>query len=488
MIYTYSILIIILLLLIILYLQFKKTYKNNDIIFMMNQITTLLSYIERLERTNKDDALKNRDEIRSMSRELTCAIEHQMQELSKVQHSNLELQSKSNSELNKMVFEKLNQLLTNSSLNSKELRGEVTSSLTSIHATTINSLKEISLKQKEQLVSISDSMNRMQQSTTQNLESLRNAVELKLQNIQSDNNKQLEEMRKTVDEKLQGTLEKRLGESFKQVSERLALLHKGIGEMQSLAIGVGDLKKVLSNIKTRGTWGEVQLESLLEQVLPSNQYFKNFSIKQNNERVDFAIKLPNQTYEDNNHIVLPIDAKFPLEDYQNLLSAQENGDISLIDLYSKQLERRIKDCAKSIFTKYIFPPKTTDFAIMFLPIEGLFAEVIRIPGLTDMIQRDFRVVIAGPTTLWSILNSLQMGFRTLAIQKRSSEVWILLDSIKNEWSKYGEALDKVRKKIDDASTSLDFVTTRSKVISNKLKKVESISDSDKTALLVYDEN
>src|SRR4051812_30640725 len=264
--------------------------------------------------------------------------------------------------------------------------------------------------------------------------------------MQADNANQLELMRKTVDEKLQGTLDKRLGESFKQVSERLEQVHKGLGEMQTLATGVGDLKKVLTNVKTRGTWGEVQLGVLLEQVLSPDQFAANVATKGGGERVEFGIKLPGQGISRDEAVWLPIDAKFPIEDYQRLIEAQERADPEGIELSRRQLETRVKACARDICDKYLNPPTTTDFGILFLPIEGLFAEVIRSTGLTEEIQREYRVVIASPTTLWSILNSLQMGFRTLAIQKRSSEVWNLLAAVKTEWNKYGDVLDAVQKK------------------------------------------
>jgi DNA recombination protein RmuC len=304
--------------------------------------------------------------------------------------------------------------------------------------------------------------------------------------MQADNARQLETMRQTVDEKLQSTLEKRLGESFKQVSERLELVHKGLGEMQTLATGVGDLKKVLTNVKTRGTWGEVQLGALLEQVLTLDQFAANVATKGGGERVEFAIKLPGQGMDIQDVVWLPIDAKFPIEDYQRLLDAQEAGDLAGVEAAGKQLESRVKACAGDICRKYLSPPQTTDFAILFLPIEGLFAEVIRRTNLTEAIQRQCRVVIAGPTTLWAILNSLQMGFRTLAIQKRSSEVWNLLASVKTEWAKYGDMLDAVQKKLLQASDTLDKAKTRSRAVGRKLQEVQELPPAEAAALLSLD--
>lgn len=268
------------------------------------------------------------------------------------------------------------------------------------------------------------------ESNQQRLDALKAGVEEKLKVLQEDNAKQLEQMRATVDEKLQGTLDKRLGESFKIVSEGLQQVQKGLGEMQSLASGVGDLKKMLTNVKTRGTWGEVQLGALLEQVLSPDQFAANVARKDGGERVEYAIKLPGRGDDKDEIVWLPIDAKFPVEDYQRLVEAQEKADPDAAEEASRQLEFRIKQCAKDICDKYLNPPKTTDFGILFFPTEGLFAEVIRRHGLTEFVQNKCRVMIAGPTTLWAILSSLQLGFRTLTIQKRSSEVWNLLSAVK----------------------------------------------------------
>jgi DNA recombination protein RmuC len=312
------------------------------------------------------------------------------------------------------------------------------------------------------------------QTTDNKLDMLREAVEQRLLAIQADNTRQLDQMRATVDEKLQGTLEKRLGESFKQVSERLEQVSRGLGEMQSLAAGVGDLKRVLTNVKTRGTWGEVQLGAMLEQVLTPDQYAANVAVKEGGERVEFAIKLPGRGEDGEEVVWLPIDAKFPVEDYQRLMDAEEKADAESVEGAAKQLEARIRQCAGEICGKYLNPPKTTDFGILFLPTEGLFAEVIRHTGLVEFVQRECRVVIAGPTTLWALLNSLQMGFRTLAIQKRSGEVWNLLSAVKTEWTKYGDVLNKVQKKIHEASETIEQAQTRTRAIGRKLKDVQEL--------------
>jgi len=315
------------------------------------------------------------------------------------------------------------------------------------------------------------------------LGAMRETIEARLSKIQEENTKKLDEMRQTVDEKLQGTLEKRLGESFKLVSERLEQVYKGLGEMQNLAVGVGDLKRVLTNVKARGTWGEVQLERMLEQILHPDQYDKNVATKDGGERVEFAIKLPGHSDDKTEIVWLPIDAKFPIEDYQRLQDAQEKGDADLAEAAAKQLEIRIKGCAGDICEKYLNPPKTTDFGILFLPTEGLFAEVVRRPGLPDFLQSKYKIVVAGPTTLWSILNSLQMGFRTLMIQKRSSEVWNVLAAVKTEFGKYGELLVGVQKKLQEAANKIEDVGKRSRAIERKLRDVQELPVSEAQGVL-----
>ncbi|MFL6582943.1 MAG: DNA recombination protein RmuC [Chthoniobacterales bacterium] len=305
------------------------------------------------------------------------------------------------------------------------------------------------------------------------IDKVRSAVDLRLKELQQDNAQQIDKMRATVDEKLQGTLEKRLGESFKLVSERLEQVHQGLGAMQQLASDVGGLQKVLTNVKTRGGWGEVQLGSLLEQVLTRDQFERNVQIRaESGERVDYAIRLPGD--ENGAPVWLPIDAKFPTEDYQRLVAAQEQGNTGAIDDAMKSLETQLRKAAKDICGKYINPPQTTDFGIMFLPTEGLYAEAIRRVGLVEQVQRECRVVFAGPTTLAALLNSLQMGFRTLAIQKSSSEVWNLLAGVKNEFRKFGEALSAVKDKLDQAARKMEDVDVRSRAITKKLQRVEEL--------------
>jgi len=314
------------------------------------------------------------------------------------------------------------------------------------------------------------------------LTELRTSVDARLAALQAGNEAKLDEMRKTVDEKLHATLEARLGESFKQVSERLEQVHRGLGEMATLATGVGDLKRVLTNVKTRGGWGEVQLESLLEQLLTAEQFARSVSTKPgSNERVDFAIKLPGR--EQGTPVWLPIDAKFPREDYERLIDASERGDVLAIEAAGKALETAVKTQAKSIRDKYVEPPHTTDFGLMFLPTEGLYAEVLRRPGLADTLQRDYRITIAGPTTLTALLNSLQMGFKTLAIEQRSSEVWQVLGAVKTEFGKFGEVLDKVGEKLEQAQKQISQTGVRSRAIERQLRSVESLPVATASQLL-----
>jgi len=317
----------------------------------------------------------------------------------------------------------------------------------------------------------------------QSLRELRTAVEQRLAEIAAGNEKKLEEMRVTVDEKLHATLEQRLGESFKLVSERLEQVHKGLGEMQSLAIGVGDLKRVLTNVKTRGTWGEVQLGSLLEQVLAPEQYERNVAtIPGSREYVEFAIKFPGRD-ESGAPLWLPLDAKFPLEDYQRLQDAQERGDQAAIEEAGRALELRLRAEARTMREKYISPPHTTDFGLLYLPAEGLYAEVLRRPGLVEALQRDHRVTVAGPTTLLAMLNSLQMGFRTLAIEQRSSEVWALLGAVKNEFEKFGQVLAKTRQQLQTVTNTIVEAETRTRQMERKLKDVEALPEPQTARLI-----
>ena len=356
-------------------------------------------------------------------------------------------------------------------------REERSQSATLLGQAVTTQVAQFGTAQSERLESFARELNRFSLGLDERFERLRISVEGRLAAIQADNASKLEEMRRTVDEKLHATLEQRLGESFKLVSDRLEQVHRGLGEMQSLAAGVGDLKRVLSNVKTRGTWGEVQLAALLEQLLTADQFAANVATRPDSgERVDFAIRLPGKG--DGAVVWLPIDAKFPVEDYQRLIDAQERGELGVVDEASKAIEVRLKAEARSIHEKYVAPPHTTDFALLYLPTEGLYAEALRRPGLADTLQREWRVSLAGPTTLAALLNSLQMGFRTLAIEQRSAEVWAVLGAVKSEFGKFGEALAHTRKKLDEASNSISKAETRTRQLSRKLSEVEALPASD----------
>jgi len=361
------------------------------------------------------------------------------------------------------------------SRNSKNAREELSRYMKDSSDSLLKRMTENAGMQKDQLDSFSKLLGDMTKLHEEKFNAMRKTLENQLRSLQEDNSKKLDQMRVVVDEKLQSTLEARLGESFKQVSERLEQVYKGLGEMRSLAAGVGDLKKVLTNVKTRGTWGEIQLGNILEQILTQDQYDVNVATKKgSNDRVEFAIKLPGQGTDKEQVIWMPIDSKFPQEDYQRLIDAQEAADKELADKSMKNLEMRIKAEARNIKEKYLDPPNTTDFGIMFLPVEGLYAEVLRMPGLCDFLQREHRITVTGPTTLAALLNSLHMGFRTLAIQKRSSEVWELLGAVKTEFGKFGEVLDKTKKKLKEATNIIGQAEVRTRAIERKLRKVQEI--------------
>ena len=356
----------------------------------------------------------------------------------------------------------------------KENRAELAKTLTDFSRANTDNNKDLNELIRQKFSDFTRQQSELNQQSAQSIKEVRENIEKQLKAIREDNNLQLKEMRNTVDEKLQTTLEKRLGESFKQVSERLEQVHKGLGEMQNIATGVGDLKKVLSNVKTRGVLGEYQLENILEQLLTPDQYAKNVATKKGSQaHVEFAIKLPGKDSDE--EVWMPVDSKFPIENYQILLNAYDEGEKSNIESCQKVLLKSVESFAKDISEKYIDPPHTTDFAIMFLPVESLYAEILRHPGLFEVLQRKYRITVTGPTTLSALLNSLQMGFRTLAVQKRSSEVWKILEAVKTEFDKFSDQLDKVDKQITTASKSLnDLRVTRTSVMSRKLKDVGTL--------------
>ncbi len=369
-------------------------------------------------------------------------------------------------------------------LSARQGREESSRSLTIFGDSLLKRMNELAGFQKDQLDIFAGQLNSLTTSNEGRMDKLRETLEERLRLIQDDTARKLDLMRATVDEKLHDTLEKRLGESFKLVSERLEQVQRGLGEMQSLAIGVGDLKKVLTNVKTRGTFGEVQLGLLLEQILAPGQYATNVETRAGSgQRVEYAIRLPGRDGTDESTVWLPLDAKFPQEDYLRLVEAQERGDLAGSDEALKQLERSIRLMAKDIRDKYLDPPHTTDFGLLFLPTEGLYAEVLRRPGLFDVLQREYKVLAAGPTTLAALLNSLQMGFRTLAIEKRSAEVWNLLGAVRTEFTKFGDVLDKTRKKLAEAGNHIESAVTRTRQMERKLKTVQALPSGESKELL-----
>jgi len=361
-------------------------------------------------------------------------------------------------------------------------RTELSGSLNNFSQTLATQMSGIATVQDGKIDSFAAQLAKLTEANEARLTEIRNTLETKLRELQGENAAKLEEMRKTVDERLHATLEHRLGESFKLVSDRLEQVHRGLGEMQTLAAGVGDLKRVLTNVKTRGTWGEVQLEALLEQMLVREQFEKNVATRPgSSERVEFAIRMPGRV--DGTQVWLPIDSKFPAEDYDRLIAAQDRADAAGVEESARALELRIRSEAKTIRDKYIEPPYTTDFALLFLPTEGLYAEVLRRPGLADALQRDFRVVIAGPTTLAAILNSLQMGFRTLAIEQRSGEIQLLLGAVKTEFGRFGEVLANTKKQLETVTNSIGKAEVRTRAIERKLRDVEALPTSDAQVVL-----
>jgi len=443
-----------------------KTRRISQQLMIMDQNLNQLDRTDdRLERAIRDEQFRTREEAtmqaRSLREELGTTIKG----------------------LHDTLIKMMTEMRTDAATSAKAQREEVSASLRNSGENLTLTLQQLAEGQRERLDAMARQFSSLTEAGERRQDTLRQVVEARLDELRNDNSAKLEQMRQTVDEKLQGTLEKRLGESFSMVSQQLENVYKSVGEMQSLAISVGDLKKVLSNVKSRGTWGEIQLGNLLEQVMAPDQLLANAEIKPGSgQRVEFAIKLPGHGEKDP-EVLLPIDAKFPQEDYDRLVDAAERGDKEAVDAASKAMETRIRAAARDINEKYVSPPYSTDFAILFLPTEGLFAEVVRRPGLAESIQRESRVVLTGPTTLMALLNSLQMGFRTLAIQKRSSEVWQVLAAVKTEFGKYGEILNKVHKKLHEATDTLETVAARRRAIDRKLRGIESLPESEARLLL-----
>ncbi len=366
----------------------------------------------------------------------------------------------------------------------KGIRDELSTGLKTSHEMLSTTLTNMGTLQQGQLGAMNTQLKELAESNSMALERVRTTFDSRVKELQEGNEKKLEEMRKTVDEKLHETLEKRLGESFKLVGDRLEAVQKGLGEMQSLATGVGDLKRVLTNVKTRGTWAETQLGALLEQILPAGYYAKNVRIKEDSrEVVEYAIRLPGPKGEPGSHVWLPIDSKFPQEDYIRIQDAAEKGDPELVAKATDALVRTIRLAAREIHEKYVSPPQTTDIAIMFLATEGLYAEVLRQAGLVEDLQRDHQIVIAGPTTLVAILNSLRMGFQTLAIEQSAAEVWKILGAVRTEFTKFGEVLSKVKRHLDNASSTIDQTGVRTRAMERKLRLVDQLSEDEASRIL-----
>ncbi|HVH34346.1 MAG TPA: DNA recombination protein RmuC [Tahibacter sp.] len=457
--------VVLVVLLVLQILQLQRGRKDT-LAPLQQALTDLREDGERLERGLRDDQRAGRLEQSQRLEQLRDAVQTQFAQLAQQQHRRIEdfgLRIEQSGQRNDQRLEALRQALQE---DARRAREESAQSLSRFGDQLRQGLQEQAEHSQLRLAEV------------------RGTLETRLKELQADNAKQLDAMRVTVDEKLHATLETRLGESFKLVSERLEQVHRGLGEMQGLAQGVGDLKRVLGNVKTRGMLGEVQLAALLEQLLTVDQYASNIAtVPGSSERVEFAIRLPGSA---DTPVWLPIDAKFPREDYERLLDAQERADVEAAATAAQALERRIREAARSIRDKYISVPATTEFAIMFLPTEGLYAEVLRRPGLFEALQRDLRVVVTGPTTLSATLSSLQMGFRTLAIEKRSSEVWLLLGAVKTEFGKFGTVLEKTRNQLDSVRNSIDAAGVRTRAIERKLRSVESLSSEQSRGLLGED--
>jgi DNA recombination protein RmuC len=449
-------LVIVVILVVILWLSIQAKNRNPDT-KLGTELIKISSDLSKIDPLLRDESSRSRDEIQKTSRD-------NREELSN-------------------SFKNLRDGLQNSF---KDTKDELSRSLKSFEERFSTGVKEFNELQRQKFDDLINKQNQLKSETELKLEKIKETIDTQLQKIQDQNSKKLDEMRATVDEKLESTIERRFTESFKLISNRLDQVHQGLGEMQKLATGVGDLKKVLTNVKTRGGLGEIQLGSILEEIFSPEQFNKNSIVKSGSmERVEYTIKLPGRN-NDSSPVLLPIDSKFPNEDYQRLIEAYENVDkLSQKEMEDakKQFVGSVRKNAKDIKEKYINPPFTTDFAIMFVPTEGLYAEILRTTGLFEMLQRDYRVTVVGPTNLVAFLSSLQMGFRTLAIEKRSSEVWQILGAVKTQFGEFGRILDKTKKKLEEATNVIENAGVRSRVIEKRLKTVQELSHDEAIALL-----
>lgn len=477
-----AILGILLLLNIFLTLKAGKKESSGELSEIKSWFEQLTANLKETEKSLKDEFVINRRESGDTSRDLRTELGNQLYAFSKTSSDQMGNLTKSNGEkleANRKTFEeKLSDFQLNIENNSKDSRTELKENLNAFKTELNDALKDYKERLREQFSSFERTQKTNSDASSEKLSELKLSMENSVKTMQEGNEKKLEEMRKTVDEKLNETLEKRLGESFKQVSDRLEAVHKGLGEMQTLAVSVGDLKKVMSNVKSRGVLGEYQLQNIIEDLLTNEQYEKNVKTKKGSGAiVEFAIKMPHGNNLEKT-LWLPIDSKFPKEDYESLVDAYEKGDLAKIDEYKKAFIRGIKKNAQDIKEKYIDPPNTTEYGIMFLPYESLFGEVLRVPGLFEQLQKDYKITVTGPTTLSALLNSLQMGFRTLAIEKRSSEVWDLLGSVKTEFIKFGDVLARTKKKLIEATGVIDESEVRTRAIERKLRNVSELPSNE----------
>ncbi len=463
---------------IILTLKAGKKESSNELNEIKSSIGTLTFNLKDTEKNLKDEFVTNRKESSETATGLRTEIGNQLNTFTQTFSDQLGNLTKSNEEkleaIRKTFEGKLVDFQKSIDSNSKESRTELKENLEVFKNELNDALKDYKDRLREQFTEFERSQKTQNVANSEKISELKLSLEKSVKTMQEGNEKKLEEMRKTVDEKLNETLEKRLGESFKQVSDRLEAVHKGLGEMQTLAVSVGDLKKVMSNVKSRGVLGEYQLQNIIEDLLTNEQYEKNVKTKVGSGAVvEFAVKMPHGNNLEK-ILWLPIDSKFPKEDYEALVDAYDKGDLDRIDEYRKAFINGIKKNAKDIREKYIDPPNTTEYGIMFLPYESLFGEVLRVPGLFEQLQRDYKITITGPTTLSALLNSLQMGFRTLAIEKRSSEVWDLLGAVKTEFGQFGDVLAKTKKKLIEATNVIDTSEVRTRSIERKLRHVQEL--------------
>jgi len=495
------------------YLLIALSISNILLLILILQKNQNKEIIEKLDKNNqniRDEFHKNREEsannlklireevsnsIKSLNDSLLSRFNEfstfqnkQFNDFHKTLRELVNLNNEKFDKMNKTIYDKIVEFINNLNKISKENREGLNENFKNFEKRLSTVIEDLTEMQSKKFNEFNLSLKEMTNKLEVNLEKVRTIVEEKLLKIQEDNNNKLEKMRETVEEKLQTTLHKRIGESFKLVSDQLEAVQKGLGEMRNLATGVGDLKRVLTNVKSRGTWGEVQLHAILDQILTTDQFSENVQTNPaSSERVEFAVKLPGKD-RDTSNVWLPIDSKFPQEDYIKLIDALEIGEVDAVQKYRKELEKSILKSSEDISKKYINPPYTTDFAIMFLPTEGLYAEVIRIPGLMEKVQQNNRVIIAGPTTTSAILNSLRVGFKTLAIEKRSAEVWKILSAVKTEFGKFGDILDKVKKQLDTATNTLEQTGVRTRAMARKLKEVEELPEDEATKILEIEQS